>query len=345
MKINFSGVQAFSRNYSVDNQVDYIQSTLENPIKYQVKYELLTEPFSIQIAGLIGRNVSIGAFEYFDGELDKYLSERWPAQRKISGWVERSEDFEDNDALLNFARKLLWFNDVPGILMPADQLSATLGYRREFHHHQHHDISNLKRPSPTNFYYQTDLNEPYGPGVVMIENVRDSNLNNELVWSEILKFPNRTTFEKDKKRIHKNIEAHYRHYNSHIVLQDCEQHIKNGSHRAAIWAAAAAVDASLLRCIEMYGLKNKMPLPKSFGGFDEKISKALELAGLPDFTSLEPEHAKNIRHLYRARNKQHEADCYYSTDEEKIVKIYNVEQVRPLANSAKAFVLWIDTIL
>jgi len=345
LKIKFSGVQAFSRIYNVDSQESYIQSVAENPIKYKVKYEFLIEPFSIQIAGLTGRNVSIGAFEYFDDELDIYLSERWPAQRKVSGWVEKTEDFETNDDLLNFARKLLWFNDNSDIAMPSDQLNAKLGYRREFHHHQHHDIFKLKRPSPTNNYFQTETNEPYGPGMVMIEDIRDSGLNNELVWSEILKFPNRTTFEKDKKRIKKNIEAHYRHYNSHIVLRDCEQHIKNGSYRAAIWAAAAAVDASLLRCIEVNGLKNKMLSPKYFGGFDERIAKVLELAGLPGFTLLEPEHAKNIRYLYRARNKQHEADCYYSTDEKKIVKIYNVEQVRPLANSAKAFVLWIDTIL
>lgn len=343
MRIHFIGNQALSRIYNIPSNKWNFTSKPENPIKYEVQLELVKTPFDIAIAQPVGRGITAGAFEYFDEELDEYLTERWPMQLIAKGWFDSDHDWLYDNMALRFARKLMWVDIEADMPIAPDQRQAILGYRREFYHRQRTDIMNRRRPSPENIFVPTEVNEPYGPGLVTLQNFINDVLPNELVWSEIIKFPGRTVFEKDKDVLVKAINAQRRHFNSHSELRDCRRYLSNSDRKAAVRSAASAVDASLLQCIEVNSLK--MPPAKTFKGLDTKITKALELACLPPFMQLAPEHARNIRYLYRARNKMHEGDCYYATDDGTTVQVVSIDQVRPLVESAQAFVLWMDTQL
>ena len=340
MRLNFSGQQALSRKYAHEAKWE---STPENPLKYSLEYKVAPKPFSFPIAGLKGSNPTVGAFEYFDSENDQYLSERWPAYLEIKGWVNFPDEWVKEHTALNLLRVLLWrvMKDPPSIF--SDQQVMQIGYRREIYHVPSVDIVGKPRPVPSDHFNPADIGEPVGPGFVSFDNSQFLDFKSQVVWSEFIKFPNRTDYLSDKHAIDLLVDAHTRRFNSHSELRDSKKYIQAEDRKGAVRAAASAVDACLNHLIEVH--KIQMPSDKVLGGFDKKIEQALKLAGLPPFTRLEPEHARNILYLYRARSKMHEGDCYYKDNGGYRVNINRIEQVKPLVESAHAFIFWMDTVL
>lgn len=350
MLLKFSGQQALSRKYVNGEGKWRVNSKPENPLNFNFELRLELAPFDVQIAGLRGQRPSVGAFEYFDEENDKYLADRWPAKLTVHGTIDVPEEWLEDGRALNVARALLWFNDLAGAApILTDQRAQVLGYRREFRHIPSPDILGRDRPFPANGYTETDAGEPLGPGFVTFDDPSyPLGVNSQYVWSEILKYPDRTIFDDDKVTLTQKIEARVRHFNSHSELRDSKRYVESTDAKpsvikAAVMAAASATEACLKHCIEA----NHLTMPKGYASlpFDEKIEMVLVLAGHPSFKQLEPEHARNLLYLYRARNARHEGDCYYRDNGGYKVSVKTIEQVRHLVDSTHTFIFWMDTLV
>jgi hypothetical protein len=340
MNISFICQQAVSRKFTLPETVWNLKATPENPLNWTINFEVVEQPFSASIAGLKGRNITVGAFEHVDDEEDMYSADRWPQYIKATGSAEVEQNWLQDGQALRLVRQLLWLPESRFLL--ADQRSSVLGYRREFYHCPIFDIIGNRRPSPCNDYMPTEIGEPLGPGYATLTNINDEQIKNELVWSELLKFRSRTTFEQDKQKLLSLIDARVRRFNSHNEIRDAQKYVKQADRKAAVRAAASAVEACIKHCTEANFIKfPKNPTLR----FDQKIGAALTLANLPDFTSLEPIDARNILYLYRARNSMHEGDCYYNDLTNKRIDIVRIDQVIPLVESARKFIFWMDTVI
>ena len=343
MFLDFSGQQALSRKYALEHNKWDFKSAPENPLTFSGVLEIVHEPFTFPIAGLLGRRVTAGAMEYIDEENNKYLSDRWPAKLTIKGSIEVPDDWTQDHRALVVIRKLLWEDKTQHSIILPDQRSQVLGYRREFQHIPSTDIFGHPRPVLDNGYSATDLGEPLSPGFIGFDLLWPPTFNSQFVWSEVLKYPARTNYATDEDAISKLIKAKVRHYNSHSELRDSQDYIAAGDRKGAVMSAACAVEVCLKHCIET----RFVSLPKAYRSlpFDEKIAKVLELSELPSFNALEPKHSKNLLYLYDARSARHEGECYYLDDDDQRVDLRTIDQVKTLVASARAFVFWMDTIV
>ena len=317
-----------------------IVSAKDNPKKWEVTYEIRLGHFPIVDAQLAGRNPAIGAVEYFDKELDEFLKERWPSYLIMEGWVSGEHEWNTNLEKLHVVQNILWISQSK---FPVDQRTTEVGYRREFITKENRDALNQRRPNSFESFRGTETGEPIGPGLAYLVDGADQSLPDELVWSDVLRFPGRTNYSQDRTKVQAAIERRLHQFNSHSELRDSYRHLANSDHKAAVRSAASAVETAVRFCKEEKGVQlSKLENKKSF---DEKIEVILHYALLPSFKGLEPQHTQAIRYLYRARNSMHWGECSYKDDDGKLNTIRHSDQVAGWVNSARTFVLWLDSML
>ena len=315
-------------------------------IVFYLKFEYANKPFEMDFAQVRPQRLSSGAYEYNDPDIEAYFSKRWPTCLKISGTVQFPDKTMPDDVCrdqLLFLRRLLW--EVPSAApnpdIPPDQRATVLGYRREFFHWQFFDFMGKRRPSNQAGFVSTELGEPIGPGLACFPDLQGFERINELVWSPILPFPNRSTFDQDKLAVIQAVNALQKQYNSYSELGDAQRHLKQVELKAAVRSAASAVDACIRHLQDAWGVSNPPPhLP-----FDEKIEHILRSVNKPSYQTIESDYSKKLLYLYRARNSMHEGGCYYDRDDGQRIQIRTTSQVEQFIDAVESFVLWVDSVV
>jgi hypothetical protein len=328
------------------------ESSKQRPdLSYDLCVEAVERPFPLTFAQLTPQAPSIGAFQYVDRDEDRYLSRRWPTGICITGSVDLPDDTKVAESsfrrdLMFFARKLLWElrPELDVKVYSRDQLSSSIGYRREYLCRQLFDFCGVRTPSPIDNFVPTAVGEPVGPGVITIDDVGRTENINELVWSQILTFPTRSSFETDSNEIRKRVIAQRLHYNSHNELNDAQVHLMRDELKPAIRLAAPAVEASIMYYAEMWGVSFPVEGTER-RPFIEKIDCWLATAGRPKYSISDPKNAEYLQYLYLSRNAMHEADCYYRCSDMSVVNVRTRQQAAPLIEAAFAFIVWVDALV
>ena len=311
-----------------------------------LKEALIDKPFEINFAQIPPSRPDIGAHQYIDPLVDRYMAKRWPKCLWLSGEITLPD--EDRPIgpklarkLLGFTRKLLWtpLGPVHSSVLGPDQCAKVIGYRREYCNRQIYDIMGNRRPM-SGVFVPTDIGEPVGPGFVSLPDVSSVDSINELVWSPILSFPDRTSSADDLPRICKKVEALRKHYNGYDELRDARRHLANNEIKAAIRSAASAIDAILRFYCDFWDVQ----MPKKSLQFDQKIENVLQAAGRPSYRSVEPSSLQLILYVYRARSSMHEGDCCYQDGAGSKIAVRNASQAEPFIEAVERFVVWIDSL-
>ncbi len=313
-----------------------------------LSFELKDKPFEINFAQVIPKRPSVGAFEYVDPYIDRYMKERWPKCLCGSGTIEIPEgsgtlscDLLRN--ILEFLRKSSWHlkENVNGVIADQDQIARHVGYRRKYVDRQIYDIKGNRRPKSSENYVPTNVGEYVGPGVASLPDISPIDNINEFVWSQIIYFPDRSSLAKDLPRIKAKALEFRKHYNGYNELIDARRHLDKGEVKACVRAGASAVDAILrFNCSQWDVCFPTKPVP-----FDQKIEDILALSGMPSYKAVDPENLQNLLYLYLARNKMHEGDCFYKDKLGNIVQVKTVDQCSTLLASVESFVVWVDSIV
>lgn len=315
-------------------------------IKFHLHFQVQLKPFDLSFAEFVPKYPSAGPFQFLDETTDNFFSQRWPWCISASGKV----NVECSELSLNIirdiligARNVIWRNlsGVPNLEIPPDQKATVLGYRREFSHFQLLDREGNRRPSEKGSFAPTEIGELTGPGVVTLPQQKKWDLPNELVWSPILPFPNRTTIEHDKVQIEKAIFAQQKQYNSVDELFSAERLLNIGEIKSAVRALASALDA----IIQYYGKQWSAELPRNNKIYAEKIEEFLKQAGKPSMRQAIPETFFPISNLYYARNTMHEGDCYFRDSNGTKVQVRRKDQVEPWLQAVKEFLRWIESLV
>jgi len=348
MKHQFEAFQFLSRKTIKEAELGIIRSSPKQRPDIQFEMRLRVEPksFEVTFAQLKTQPPSIGAFQYIDPDIDRFLTRRWPMCIAAHGEVEVPEQLLDTKLrklILTYPRVLLWNSPASEIqtAIPKDQRAFLPGYRREFFAQQLFDISGQRRPSSQAIYASTEPGEPTGPGVVTFQQWDAICYINEFAWSPILPFRNRTTFENDKAAIQRSLKALRKHYNSDSEFTDAERYAREGVDvKAAVRSVASSADAILQYYRETWGLS----LPPRNLPFDKKIDNVLQRANRPVYSSVNPTGADNLRYLYRCRNSMHEGDCYYKNNQGTRVDVRQINQVKVWIETVGEFIIWIDSL-
>lgn len=313
-------------------------------IQIRVDYHVNDKPFEINFAHVISRRPSIGACEYIEEDLDKYLSKRWPkcirGDATIACPATDLNKRETLENILSFLRKHLWTWKEPHLCL-VDQLATTVGYRREYFSSQLCDIEGNRRPSSSQRFVPTEIGEYVGPGVVSFTNINAFDGINEFVWSWIIPFSARTDIYIDFPKLKKKLGAIRKHFNSYDELDDSRRHLIAGEIKACIRAAASGVDAILRFYSNLWDIN----FPGGKTPFDEKIEIVLASAGKPSYRSADFNNSKRLLYLYRARNSMHEGDCCYKDSENQLIPVKDRSQAEVFVTAAEGFTLWIDGIV
>lgn len=322
-------------------------------IAYDLVFLLEDRAFPTTFADIIPRGPSIGALEYIDPHVDAVLGRMWPFCIVLRGSVDIPEK-ELPELLrmqvLDHVRRLLWYPDgrSGARFLPFDQFATTAGYRRQRFCGGLLDLAGNRVPNPERSFVPSEIGDPVGPGVVSFLNKRDMfNTVNELVWSEIMPLPTRTTLKNDTPRLNRRIRKKDLHYNSVRRLDDARRLIQKDEAACAAWFGASAVDAALDYHRERWNTRKK-DLEKTLNKrdpFNVKIEKTLNLAGKPSYRSKDPEGWKALGRLYYSRNTSHEADCYYMEDDGSRKEVKSVDQVQPWLDAAEDFILWVESLV
>lgn len=335
----FEAYQCFSRpSVQIDGPLR-AQSKAENRFKWEVKFEIVPRDKSVAFAELFARSQSIGASQVVDPDLEHYLGQRWPVWLVARGRVSGSDLRSQNGAFW-LARNILWLHRDS---LPQDQIASHAGYRREFVRPEDRDIMGVSRPSQVRCDGPSDVGEPCGPGYVRIDGFHSPAEASELVWSEVLRLPERTTYDRDSVVIQAALEQRNRHFRIYSELRDSRRHLARGELKATVRSAAPAVEGALRHF--MAEKKVRFPKTPKRIPFTEKIEEGLRLGGAPSFAQLEPEHARAIGNLYKARNSSHNVDCSYTDENGVLVRIRNTSELAGWVDSAHVFVHWIDTLV
>jgi hypothetical protein len=322
-------------------------SSVQQPtVLFELTLTIKEKPFEMAFAQLLPGQPCTGPFEYVDPDVDAYFAERWPVCLCANGTIHLPPDkteFPDDlrEHALYYARQLLWElrGHIPNPMIPPDQRAVVTGYRREFTQHQVFDIRGARRQSPFKKFVSSEIGEPIGPGVVTIHDSTYERIN-ELVWSPILSFPNRSTFAADKEKVNLLVNALPRHYNSFSEIRDARRHLANSEIKAAVRSAASAVEAYILHLQKAY----KLPSPGDELPFDQKIEHTLAAAGRPSYAAIEASRSKLILYLYRARSSMHVGACEYKKEDGTTIKVAESHQAEPLVEAANAFIIWADSL-
>jgi hypothetical protein len=317
-------------------------------IKYRLNIGIEDKPFEINFVQVIPSAPSIGAAQYVDPEVDVYMTRRWPKCLKIEGTIDvlvtsGGLSVEVITQLLTFLRLCLWTSiNVTGISnLIQDQYSRTIGYRREYFDKQIFDISGNRRPNSKGCYVPTEVGELIGPGLASLIDLDPFDNFNELVWSSIIPFPNRSSLAADLPRIREISAAIRKHYNSYNELADANHHLSDSDLKGAVRSAASAIDAILRYYCELWNVS----FPKTNKSFDEKIEDVLLSARKPSYRVMDPNNLQNILYLYRCRNSMHEGDCYYNNDSEQRIVVRSKIQVQDFISAVENFIIWIDSLV
>lgn len=336
-------------NISDQDLAEYNASPAQRPdIWAYGSYKITKKPFELAFSQPFPARPSIGAHQYVDEIVDYYLEQRWP--KCITGKIRISvnkEDLKDPTTvknLLTFLRLNIWkLRDQNNMLAEmVDQFARVKGYRREFFNMQLFDIVGSRRPSASRNYVQTPVGEYIGPGVAYIKNIDPLNMPNELVWSQIVPFPEPTDLKNDLSDLEKRITEIQRHNNSYNELRDAKHYLHEGDVKASIRSASTAVEVILEYYCRLWGIT----MPREKVPFDEKIEKILAKGSRPSFKAADPNTATRLRYLYRTSSKtRHEGDCYYIDDSGTKVLVRTVELSEKFLEAAEKFTLWMDSLV
>lgn len=176
-----------------------------------------------------------------------------------------------------------------------------------------------------------------GPGFASIK-TRPFPRINELVWSQVIPFPNPTDLATDLPKIRSKVAEMRKHFNSYGELKDARRHLAAGDLKAGVRAAAPAVEAIVRYHCKLWDVE----FPRK-GSFDEKIEAVLAAAGKPAYRAVDQTGLQCIRYLYRARNAMHEGDNFYNDDHGELVEI-DRDKLDQFLDAAEAFIVWIDSL-
>ena len=347
MPYNFEAFQFLSRftnpcrsELTVRNQHPHLDG-----VSVQLLLTLSDRQIRLDFCSFDARNPDIGPGQLEDPEMNAYHASRWPSCISVSGTVDLGPNEATRlviDDLLDHIRNVIWHLKCSWmeLAIPADQRSSTHGYRREFRHVQIFDMCGNRRPSPQQFYVGTRPGEPVGPGVVTFRDARLSEVSNELVWSPIIPFPDRTTFENDREQIARKIGAMRTLYNSHTELSDARRHAVNGEIRAFVRSLASAVEAALVHYQRAWSVDR----PPRRLPFNEKIDYVLVQSGRQSYTSIDPIGSRILLDIYRCRNTMHEGDCYVTTSDGRRSRVRSIRRVDNWLPTVESFISWIESL-
>ncbi len=315
-----------------------------------IDFQVCDKPFEINFSHIIAKNPSQGPHEYIDPFLDKYMSKRWPKCIKGTATVSSSaSDLKETDMLKNillFLRKFLWErNSGPEfrefINQTCDQTATTLGYRREYFSSQMFDAVGNRRPSNIINFIPTDIGEYVGPGIAHLPDIRPFENVNELVWSWIIPFQDRSNVGDDLQKIEGEIRKTKLHFNSYRELEDARRYLDSGEIRTCVRCAANSVDAILRYYCNAWRIK----FPANSFPFDEKIEEILDMAKKPSYKKVASENLEKLLFLYRSRNSSHEGDCSYKDRSGTLIEVTYKSQAEDFVRAAEDFTLWIDSMV
>jgi hypothetical protein len=313
-------------------------------IQLTLNCSIVPKPFEIVFASIFGQRSDIGAWQTLDPYLDRYADARWPkclfADVEIT--IPDSAQLEKllPEMMLNIHDTLRQGVATHPIFNAGDQLSKRIGYRRSYYAQQWFDISGIRRPHPSEYYHPTGVGELLGPGVI---SAPLGNRTMEMVWSQIIPFPNVTNITTDRPRLKAIIDDMRKHHNGYHEFRDAYHHLAERQEmmeiKAAVRAAASGIDAILRFYCGLHSVK--FPNPKRGISFDDKIEQILQATGMPSYKTIAPLEMDCIRSLYRARNTMHEGDCY-TTDASGARIPVDVAQARKFIEAAERLAIWLD---
>jgi hypothetical protein len=305
-----------------------------------VDLEIVCAPSPFTFAQPWPQFPSIGAFEF----VDPYANTRWPSRLMLTSGENHNVSLRLPVA---FSRELLAgirlvlatairVNDA--LLESSDQVVQCVGYRRIYHSSML-DAAGNPMPADQWFLFPAEIGEAIGPGFAKMNALADDGTQQSLVWSQAISFPSRHSIQVDKIAVRQRIQEVKQHWNSHQEIADARYHVDRGDEKAAVRAAAAAVEAA----VRFYCSIWNVDFPRDHSTFDEKIEKILTFAGKPSYKAANQDSADSLLKLYRARNSMHEGDCYYidpHSSERVEVRVY---EARQLVDEAQRFLLWLDS--
>jgi len=324
-------------------------------IVFSIVHEICSKPFEINFAQVIPSRSSIGAFEYIDPYVDTYMEKRWPKCIKGIAQIQvTNTDMQDSETIkkiLLFLRLNVWAlkQHCAPLQGYTDQFASVPGYRREYFNSQIFDLSGKRRPSSSEKYVATPAKEYIGPGVSFITNISPFDnvaeggalgIINELVWSQIVPFPQQSDFKTDLPKIRKKALEIKKHYNSYNELVDAHRLLSANEIKACVRSTASAVDAILRYYCEIWDIN----FPITQIPFDEKIEKILTEANKPSYKAFAPDTLLKLLYVYRARNSMHEGDCYFRDTQGNTVPVKTPKQATEFIDAVEAFTVWIDSI-
>lgn len=320
-------------------------------ITFKIDYQVCNRPFAINFAHIIPSKPSIGACEFIDPCLDKYLSRRWPKCIRGTATIEGpSSDMSKTPTLkeiLRYLRTHLWTrkdtSEYTGLIKQnIDQTATITGYRREYFNRQLFDIDGERRPSSTRFYMPTDISDYIGPGLAFLPDVSGIDSVNEMVWSWIIPFKNRKNLSADFPALEEKIDQINYHFNSYSELEDAKQSLEKGYIKGCVRAAATAVEVIL----RYYCTAWEVEFPdKKHMEFDKKIEYIFRIAGKPSYMSVDSGNLQRLLDLKHAENSSHKGKCCYKDASGNIVHVKTQSQAEGFVTAAEDFALWIDSVV
>jgi len=274
--------------------------------------------------------------------IDPYYDLRWPVYLHLHGNIRLiREDGLSEKELVRCCGEIR--NVLFGSFKTMSVLSALADPRLSYESYRWRyftgstDLTGNPFPNPKGKYVSNYISAPAGPGFVNIPSigaVSDLPYPSFVeVWSQGFSVPPGAT-EEDAERRAQEIK---RHWNSYEELGDAE---RSSTVKNRVRSSASAVDAALRFYCSEWGIS----FPTGSVPFNEKIDRILQNANRPSYSTVVPDEATKLLHLYRARNSMHEGDCYFNDRTTGDRVIVDQTLAREFFYCAQKFVVWIDSL-